>query len=72
MEKLSEAELAILRFWCGFIPTESDKSVCPVLLYYLMTEMLIEYIGNLPKKIQPSRPVETALNSIGCCSVRTA
>ena len=66
MEKLSEAELAILRFWRGFIHTESDKSVRPVLLYYLMTEMLIEYTGNLPKKKRPSRPVEAALNSIGC------
>lgn len=66
MEKLSEAELAILRFWRGFIHTESDKSVRPVLLYYLMAEMLVEYTGNLPEKERPKRPVEYALNSIGC------
>lgn len=66
MEKLSEAELAILRFWRGYIRTKCDKSVRPVLLYYLMAEMLIEYTGKLPEKERPHRPVEAALNSIGC------
>lgn len=66
MEKLSEAEMAILRFWRGFIRTKCDKSVRPVMLYYLMAEMLVEYTGNLPEKERPKRPVEYALNSIGC------
>jgi len=66
MEKLSEAELAILNLWRSIIRTKCDKSVRPVMLYYLMTEMLIEYIGSLPKDERPNRPVEYALNSIGC------
>lgn len=66
MIQLSEAEEAILKFWRGYIRTKGDKSVRPVMLYYLMAEMLVEYTGNLPKKERPNRPVESALNSIGC------
>ena len=65
MGKLSQAEKALLKFWRGYIRTEYDKSVRPVLLYYLMVEMLIEYTGKLPEQKRPPRPVEAALNSIG-------
>lgn len=65
MNNLSPAEKAILQFWRDFIRTHSDKSVRPMLLYYLMTEMLIKYTTQLPDRPRPS---EDAVISIGTTS----
>ena len=68
MTHLSSAEMAILNFWYGYIRTNSVTSVRPMLVYYLMTEMLIENNQQLPDKRRPARPSEDAVMRIGATS----
>ena len=68
MNSLTSAEKAILYFWHGYIRACSVTSVRPSLVYYLMTEMLIEYNMQLPDDKRPERPVENAVMRIGTTS----
>ena len=65
---LSSAEKALLCLWQQLIRTKGDKTVRPTLLFYLMVEILIDYLNNLPDDVRPQRPSEKALNMIGATS----
>ena len=68
MTHLSSAERAVLNFWYGYIRTCFVTSIRPMLVYYLMTEMFIEYNQQLPEKKRPARPSEDAVMRIGATS----
>ena len=65
MEKLSEAEMALIFKWCEIIRTKTELSVRPTLMHYLMTEILIDYLQQLPDGVRPGSPTERVLGSIG-------
>ena len=68
MIHLSYAEKTLLCFWQQLIRTKGDKTIRPSLLFYLMVEILIDYLNNLPDDVRPQRPSEKALNMIGTTS----
>ena len=68
MTHLSSAEMAVLNFWYGYIRLHAVESIRPMLVFYLMTEMLIEYNQQLPDKRRPVRPSEDAVMRIGATS----
>jgi len=67
-EPLTLTELDILYAWYRYIRTKRVEPVRPTLVYYLMTEMLIEYKQQLPDDIRLHRPSEDAVMTIGATS----
>lgn len=68
MDQLSKTEMDFILYWKTYMRTHRVESFRPVLVFYLMTEMLIEYKLQLPKDIRPSRPTEDAMFTIGATS----
>lgn len=69
MDPLSKTERDFIKFWKGYLLVNKHiEYVRPVLIFYLMTEMLIKRTNQLPEKIRPARPTEDALFTIGATS----
>ena len=68
MEQLSQTEMDFILYWKTYMRMHRVESFRPVLVFYLMTEMLIEYKQQLPKDKRPSRPTEDAMFTIGATS----
>ena len=69
MEPLTKTEMDFIKFWKEYLQINKHiESVRPVLIFYLMTEMLIKRTYELPKETRPSRPTEDAIFTIGATS----
>lgn len=68
MDQLSQTEMDFILYWETYMRTHRVESFRPVLVFYLMTEMLIQHTKHLPDKERPSRPTEDAMFTIGATS----